>query len=150
MDTKHTMPMQALIFLPAVLLIAVVALFALSDSVQAGHSVCRADPIVYFTDGTQLTMITDLDIDVDQINKIEYTVTTPRGKVVDHIVYDVGGLGVKEKVKVIVGSGSGTYTLDQYAKTHVAANVTAIDTINSVTRSVGGRDAQHLIVTIIP
>ncbi len=144
------MPTQTPIFLPAVLLIALVALFALSDSVQAGHSGCRADPIVFFTDGTRLTMMTDLDIDADQIKKIDYTVTTPRGKVVDHILYDVGGLGVKEKVTVIIGTGSSRYMIDQYAKTRVAAHITAINTINSVTRSIGGQNDQHLVVTITP
>ncbi len=144
------MPTQTPIFLPAVLLIALVALFAMSDSVQAGHSVCRADPIVVFTDGTRLTMMTDLDIDADQIKKIDYTVTTPRGKVVDHILYDVGGLGVKEKVSVSVGTGSSAYTIDQYAKTQVAAHITAINTINSVTRSISGQNDQHLVVTITP
>jgi hypothetical protein len=134
----------------AVLFIALVALFASSSTVQAGRNICRADPIIHFTDGTTLTLITDLDIDAAQINKIEYTVTTPLDKVVSHIDYDVGGLGVKEKVKVSASQTATGYTIDQYAKTQVAANITAINTLNTTTRSIEGRSEQHLVVTITP
>jgi hypothetical protein len=138
------------IFPLAVLFIALVALLATSGTAQAGRSICRADPIVHFTDGTTLTMITDLDVDVAQIKKIDYTVTTPPGKVVDHIDYDVGGLGVKEKVTITASPSATGYTIDQYAKTYVAANVVAINTLNRITRSTAGMSEQHLVVTIRP
>jgi hypothetical protein len=138
------------IFPLAVLFIALVALFAMSDTVRAGQSVCRADPIVYFTDGTQVTMTTDLSVAVDQIHQLNYTVRTPRGKTVSRIAYDVGGLGVKEIVTVTVDPNSTSFTVDQYAITVGAAQVTATNTVNTKTKSVRGHNNQHLSVSITP
>jgi hypothetical protein len=126
-------------------------LFALAVAVSptyAGRSVCRADPIVYLTNGTVITMMTDFDIYADQIKKIEYTVHAPRGSVVDHIVYDVGNLGVKEKVVFYADQQPGQYEIDQYARTYDPANVTAINTIGHITQSMAGHQDQHLTVRI--
>jgi hypothetical protein len=150
MEPKQTMPLQAPIFLPAVLVIALVALFTMSGNVRAGLGGSRADPVITFTDGTRLTMITDLDIGVDQVTRIEYTVTTPPGKVVDHITYDRGGLGVKEQVTVVAGAAGDGYTIDQYARTTVAAQVTAINMLGFTTRSATGPSTTHLVMTMTP
>jgi hypothetical protein len=138
------------IFRLSFLLMALLSLCVSTETAHAGRNICRADPIVHFSDGTTLTMITDLDVDVSQIRKIDYAVITPPGKVVQRIDYDVGGLGVKEKVTVTASLTATVYTIDQYAKTYVPAHVTAINTLNATTRSVSGMNEQHLVVTIRP
>src|SRR3712207_2140619 len=74
---RHTRPALAMLMLAALLLTS----FATANQAYAGkgtisgRSVCRADPIVWFTDGTMLQMSVSVEADASDVLEIVYVVT---------------------------------------------------------------------------
>src|SRR4051794_36341912 len=128
----------------AILVAGLFSVFTQVGNVSAGSSVCRADPIAYLSNGLMVTMVTDLTVDVGQINRINYTVHLPPNVTVTRIAYDVGGIGVKETVIIMNDQSAGNYAVDQFAMTQVPAFVTATNTIRTTVRTSTGVNQQTL------
>jgi hypothetical protein len=128
------------------LLLSAAAFIATSGTAEAGQSICRHDPIVYLTNGTVITMITDFDVTSDKIESIVYTVKAPRGSVVDHIVYDGDPTG--EQVVFRADRADTSYEVEHYATTQGHANVNATTIVNTISTQKAGHERDHLKVTI--
>src|SRR4051794_33895392 len=134
------------LFLMLGLLLGSLILIGTGAPAYAGRSICRADPIIHLTDGTAITMMTDLDVAVDEITKIKYYVHVPWNASLDYIEYDVGAVGVREQVFFYADQASDQYELAQFAVTHGRASVIATNTIGATTGQASGESQTLLTV----
>jgi hypothetical protein len=112
------------------LLVGIILNVCLLLEASAGLRVCRADPIVWLSNGTKVTMTASIAADASQVKLITYTVHAPRGLSVRSIVYTGGALKDKERVVVLFDRTSG-YQIE--VVTTLAATVVPV----TITAAVG-------------
>jgi hypothetical protein len=112
-----------------VLLVGMLLSAALAQQVTAGMRACRADPIVWLSNGAKVTMKARIAADASQVKLITYTVHAPRGLSLTHIVYTGGALKGKERVIMLFDRTSG-YTIEVVANT--GATVTPVTIVTAV------------------
>lgn len=134
-------------------IILMIALFAIlgiyAQTVSAAYRGCRADPIVWLSNGAKIQMMVQAQSDASSIDRIVYTVHAPVGTAVERTVYTGGALADKEEVVFVADMPSGQYTID----TLVISAETGIDVIASTRMkeqvvSVTGLSNEHLVVHI--
>jgi hypothetical protein len=143
---QPTLRLAAIVF---VVLCAFAGAFATPPKAYAGVSGCLTDPLITLSDGTQIDIIAQLDVDAASVEQIAYTVHAPVGTQVLNIVY----LGtVPETVSFYADMPPNTYSTTTVASTAGRAGVTAttrvVKLLGYAAGSVSGHDDQRLKVTL--
>jgi hypothetical protein len=101
----HRPRWHIVIALPLLVGIILNALLVLDAS--AAIRICRGDPRIWLSNGTQIAMTASIAADASQVKLITYTVHAPRGLSVSKIMYTGGALANKERVVVLFDRTSG-------------------------------------------
>jgi len=139
---------------PAVLLASVLLLVAAlagaAQTAEAGISTCRADPIVYLSDGTSLTITVDIATDVSNVRAVVYTVHAPRGVKMLRVAYTpFPGFTGKESLLFYDDNTLKTFSTDTIVQTRLNnTRVVATTYLDRQSRAVTGLNAQHLKVSL--
>lgn len=121
---------------------------AFVPATEAALQSCRADPIVWLSDGTMVQMIVGLSIDRDDVQGLIYTLHAPVGTRVSKIEFTGGPLRDKESVVFYDDMAPGEYQTDTIAyTTRRNVQVTATTRTRSFTGSVSGFEQQHLVLS---
>jgi hypothetical protein len=139
---QHHIPVRWLLRALA-LVITCVGLSAMPAS--AAVSGCRADPIVWLSNGTSLRMTVSIAADVSQVQMITYTVHAPRGLTVKSIVYTGGALQAKERVVMLFDRTSGYVIETRVDLGKTVASVTATAAVGYTTRTLSGSSTSPLV-----
>jgi hypothetical protein len=139
---QHHIPVRWLLHVIA-LVITCLGLSALPAS--AAVSGCRADPIVWLSNGTKLTMTASIAADPSQVQMITYTLHAPRGLTVKQIVYTGGVLQAKERVVMLFDRASGYVIETRVDMGKTVASVTATAAVGYTTRALSGSSASALV-----
>ena len=136
-------------FKAAMLLAAFVAI-AYASPADAAFMSCRADPIVFLSDGTKITITAQVATNASNVQQVQYTLHVPLGNSVDRIIFTAGGLGKKESVTVYADSAPGTYVSDTVVTTKGdSVQVQAKTTLGGRVLGVAtGYSKEHLIVSL--
>ncbi len=124
--------------LTAALLLAMALVFVAGapTTTFAAISICRTDPIVWFTDGSRVQMSVSIGADVSNVVKIVYVIQTPLTKKVSKIVYTGGALAGKESVTVVAGKLNNGWTTQTTVMTLTSkVPVTAYSSYNGSQRA---------------
>ena len=130
-------------------MLALLALmFVLPHHVFAAISACRADPIVWLSNGDSVQMTVDVGTSPGDVRKITYTLHVPVGVGVDRIVYTGGALQSKEEVVLVDDQSPGYYVTDTVVMARgkgirVTANTSEAGSFRG---SVSGVNGEHLIL----
>ncbi len=115
---------------------------------------CRADPIVWLSNGDSVQMTVEIAADVADVRRITYTLHAPVGVTIDRIVYTGGALQSKEEVVFVADQPRGHYVTDTVVTTRgkgigVTANTAESGTFRG---SVSGFNSEHLVLnfTVAP
>ena len=137
------------LLLPGVLLILLSQLLAPTGA-EAAVSGCRADPILYLSNGTVMTITVDIDADVSAVKSIIYTVSVPKGvKLVKAVYTPFPGFTGKEKLQVQDDAQAGQYVSDTVVQTvNNNTRVVATTYLFSKVQAVSGYSNQHLVATL--
>jgi hypothetical protein len=125
----HLLRWRAIVML-ALLAGAIVSVGFMQEA-DAAIRACRADPLVWLSNGTTLTIAASITADASQVKLITYTVHAPRGLTVSQVVYTGGPLQDKERVNVVFDRTSG-YQIE--VVTDLGATVASV-TIDAVVAS---------------
>jgi hypothetical protein len=107
---------------------------------------CRADPIVWLSNGTKVTMTASIAADASQVNLITYTVHAPRGLAAAKVVYTGGALQNKERVVTLFDRASG-YQIEMVVNLRsTAASTTLSATVGNTSASIAGSSAKSLVL----
>jgi hypothetical protein len=88
-----------------------------SHFADASLGVCRGDPVIALTDGTQIQVETAV-LDVKQdVKAVTYTVHVPAGSGVSYVQYGGGYLKHLESVQVRADNAANTYDVDTLVTT---------------------------------
>lgn len=149
-------PARVRLFTMSALLLAVLAaVLATPGAALAGLSGCRADPIVTFTDGTQLQMEATIGTNIWDVEEIVYVVHAPVGKRVLSILYTDSLLGIRERVVFYADNAPHQYTTTTTVYTgqrrvDVSATSRVIELLGLDVGTAEGRDRQGLVVRLTP
>lgn len=143
------------VFLASLALAASVAPVA-----QAALDGCRADPVIYLSDGTALDVTADINTNAANITGIAYTVHVPAGlRVVLYLATPTLGFKGKETFTLVNDAAAGQYRTDTYIKTSnsgvsltartslVGAYLTNLG-ISLQSKPVSGYSGNHLWTTV--
>jgi hypothetical protein len=97
-------------------------------------STCRADPVVYLSNGKSLTLVANVSTALTNVSKISYTVKIPSNVTVKSIVYDQG-MTTKEYVTASATNSANTYSTTYLVTATVGVSVTGTETLLSSTGS---------------
>jgi hypothetical protein len=131
------------------LLLFSLAVTALAPAVaSAAIRSCRADPIVWLSNGDTVQMTVDVAASASDVRRITYTLHAPAGTSITRIIYTGGVLQSKEQVVLYADQPHGHYITDTVVTTRpkripVTANTAAAGEFRG---SVAGRDGDHLIL----
>src|SRR4051794_29529093 len=106
--TQGAVSMRSPILLLSALLICL-AIGHVTDaaSVFAATGGCRADPIVWLSNGTKITVTASSTAAASAVKMLTYTLHVPRGVKVTKVLYTGGVLKAKERVVVVADRTSG-------------------------------------------
>lgn len=139
--SKHR---QRLLILMGLLLV-VVSLYA--QSASAALRACRADPIVWLSNGESVQMTAQIATDANDVRRITYTLHVPEGIEVERIIYTGGALSSKEEVVFVADMPPHHYRTDTVVTAHGRGiDVTAVTAVQQHRGSASGVNNQHLIV----
>lgn len=144
--TMHSIK-RLFVFVSPVLL--VLALNAAAAPADARYSSCGADPIVYLSNGTVLTIYVDIGTDVANVKEVDYTITAPKNVTLLSVVYTPfpGFLG-KEKFKFQDKAEPGQYQTEARVKTTVKdVSIVATSSFGARSVVVSGVDGKKLTAT---
>jgi hypothetical protein len=111
----------------------------------AGLGSCRADPIVFLSNGEQVRMTVAVDTDADDVQQITYTLHAPVGTSITKIVYTGGPLQDKEQVLFYADQPENSYITDTIvASASGDVTVLASTFITGTFASVSGMTNEHL------
>ena len=134
-----------------VLLLFLVGSTPTSPVADAAFSSCRADPIVYLSDGTTLIVTVDVDTDVSNITIIGYSIHAPHGvKMLSVEHTPLPGFTGKEQFAFNDDAKPNQFLTDTVVQLHSmnGVRVVATTTRKGVTKSVTGLNARHLKATL--
>lgn len=94
------------------LLVGALLSAALAQEAIAGLRACRADPIVWLSNGQVVQVSVGVAAAAYDVQQITYILHIPRGTTVRKIVYTGGALSSKERVYVIPDLPSARYTIN--------------------------------------
>ncbi len=119
-------------------------------AVQSAHATlraCRADPIVWLSNGESVQMTTAIAADAADVRKITYTLHVPEGLEATKIVYTGGALTSKEEVVFVADMLPGQYSTDTVVTMRQkGVSVTATTGTSGIYRDeVTGLSNEHLI-----
>jgi hypothetical protein len=130
------------------LLVGALLSAVLAQKATAGLRACRADPIVWLSNGQVVQMIVQIAAPADDVRQITYTLHAPHGTTVTRIMYTGGALSSKEQVYLVSDMPHNQYAIDTLAT--VRGNgipVTATSNlIGQSWPSATGVNGQHLTV----
>jgi hypothetical protein len=135
--------------LPGAVLILLSQLLAPTGA-EAAMAGCRADPILYLSNGTVMTITVDIGADVSAVKSIMYTVRVPQGvKLVRAVYTPFPGFTGKEKLQVQDDAQAGQYVSDTVVQTD-NKNIVVVATTHLVSKvqAVSGYSNQHLVATL--
>lgn len=129
-------------------LLGVAVLLQQPLTVAAAIRSCRADPIVWLSNGDTIQMTVEIAADVADVQGILYTLHAPVGVTVDRIVYTGGALQNKEEVVFVADQAPGHYVTDTVVTARGKGKpVTANTNYGGQFRgSVAGLSGDHLIL----
>lgn len=110
------------------------ALNAATAPADARYASCSSDPIVYFSDGSTLTIDVDIGTDVANVKQVSYSIHAPKNVTLLYVVHTPfpGFLG-KEKFHFHNDAKPGQY------RTEIKVNTTVKDVSIVATSTVGAR-----------
>jgi hypothetical protein len=94
------------------LLVGALLSAVLAQEATAGLRACRADPIVWLSNGQAVQMSVGVAAPAYDVHQITYILHVPRGTTVRKIVYTGGALSSKERVYVIPDMPLSRYRID--------------------------------------
>src|SRR5437867_7690346 len=99
----------------------------LTPAVQAALDGCRADPVIYLSDGSALDVTADIGTSAGNISSIAYTLHVPAGlRAVLYVATPTLGFKGKETFTLVNDAPAGQYRTDTFIKTsNRGVNVTA-------------------------
>ncbi|MCZ7567307.1 MAG: hypothetical protein M5U01_01750 [Ardenticatenaceae bacterium] len=137
------------------LVVAILLLLGLTPSsyllrtAQAVVIGCRADPIVYLSNGEQIRMTTNIDADASDVRSILYTIHVPTGVSVTRVVYTGGALAAKEAITFYDDQPPYHYATETLVRLQGKnVDVAARMAMRSLIQSVSGLSGQPLAVEI--
>ena len=134
-----------------VLLVFLVATTPWSPVANAAFEGCRADPIVYLSDGTTLIVTVDIGTDASNITLIGYSIHVPRGvKMLDVEHTDPPGFAGKAQFSFKDDARPNEYMTDTIVqlKSLKGIPIVATTTRNKLTKVVSGVNGEHLRATL--
>jgi hypothetical protein len=132
----------------AALIVASVLGLGAPHAVFAGIVSCRADPIVWLSDGESVRMTSEIGAQAATVRAITYTLHVPAGVTATKIVYTGGVLQSKERVVLVADQLPHTYVMDTLVDSHASASVNATSAMTSNRHTVSGKSRQHLIINL--
>ena len=119
-------------------------------AVQSAHATlraCRADPIVWLSNGESVQMTTTIAADATDVRSITYTLHVPKGLLATRIVYTGGALSSKEEVVFVADMPAHQYSTDTIVSMRSkGVNVTAMTGTSGIYRDkVSGVSNEHLV-----
>ncbi len=133
--------------------IALLVLLALSllptHPAFAGFVACRADPIVWLSNGQSIQITATINAAESDVSTIVYTVHVPVGTTITRVVYNGGGLGRKERVILVDDQAPNQYWTDTVVDTKpTPVGVLAISSMGGSNFGAdSGYNSEHLIVS---
>lgn len=113
------------------------------------YSSCRADPKVYLSNGSMVTLTATISDSATDVSGVQYTLHAPAGTSVTNVVYTGGSFAGKERLSFYADDPANTYDSATLVGTH-ASNiaVTASTQVNTpkLSGSSSGYNDQHLTV----
>jgi hypothetical protein len=113
---------------------------------SAAIRICRGDPRVWLSNGTQIAMTATIGADASQVKLITYTVHVPRGLSVTKVVYTGGALANKERVVVLFDRTSGYQIEAVTTLVGTVASVTIDATVNTTKRSLTAPSTTKIVI----
>ena len=131
-----------------IVLLGLVVLAQHPLGVSAAIRSCRADPIVWLSNGDSVQMTVEIGADAADVRSIHYTLHAPVGATIDRIVYTGGALQSKEAVFFVADQPAGQYISDTVVTTRGKRHVVTANTNESGTfrGSVSGYSGEHLFL----
>mgnify|MGYP000073681897 CR=1 FL=1 len=121
-------------------------------SASAGVRSCRTDPILTFSDGSQLTVKAVIETELVNVEQVIYTVHIPKNLALTREVHTAGGMGGREVVVWIADQEPGEYQSSTLVIVKTAANgvkVKAVAVLNPGTfGAVTGLAGEPLVVNL--
>ena len=149
------------VFVVAIVLLTGLAMAApLTPVAQAALDGCRADPVIYLSDGTVLDVTADIDTSATNITGIAYTLHVPRGvKALLYVATPPLGFRGKEAFALVNDAPAGQYQTDTLVQTGASSvSVTAHTSLAGVylfqlgvslqSKAAIGRSGDHLWTTV--
>ena len=130
------------------LLAGVLLLAALAQGATAGTRACRADPIVWLSNGQAVQMTVEVAAPAVDVRQITYFLHVPPGTTMKEIVYTGGALSSKEQVYLVSDLPLNQYTIDTLTTVR-GTDIPVTATVNMMDQgrqSATGVNGQHLMV----
>ncbi|MBI5029132.1 MAG: hypothetical protein HZB51_01295 [Chloroflexi bacterium] len=139
------------VFCGAAILLVAFIMMAFLSSADAALMSCRADPIVFLSDGSKVTITAEIATSASNVQKVQYALHAPSGTQVVRVIYTAGGLGKRETFTLYDDSLPGTYVSDTVVTTRngkVPVKVTT--SLGGLNLGVAtGYSRDHLIVSLL-
>jgi len=120
-----------------------------SISVDAAFVSCRADPLVFLSNGDTIKIVASMETPASNVKSINYVLHVPPGVSVTKVVYTGGPVAGKEALQVFGDAPANSYTTDTLVTTRTSGvQVTATTSLRGQRVSVSGFDRQTLSVTL--
>ena len=116
--TEPAMAARRAIIALSVMLTGLALTASLTPVAQASLDGCRADPVIYLSDGTALDVSADIGTDVSNITSIAYFVHVPPGlHMLLYLATPTIGFQGKEVFTLYNDAPAGQYKTDTYVRT---------------------------------
>ncbi len=132
----------------AMLLLGLVFTLLAPHATFAAIRSCRADPIVWLSNGDSVQMTVEIAAEAADVRRIEYTLHVPIGVSATKIVYTGGALQSKEEVVFVADQPASQYMTDTVVTTRGKGKPVTANTSESGTfrGSISGFSGDHLIL----
>ncbi len=135
-------------FLLAGMLLAAFIVIADLSPVGAAFMTCRADPLVFLSNGDTLRIVANIDTTSSNVVSINYTLHLPAGVTVSDVRYTGGPFARKEKLDVLHNAVDNYMTDTVVTTLRQGVQVTATSSLREHTASAQGYDRQTLSVQV--
>lgn len=127
-----------------------VAFFVVADltPVDAAFMSCRADPLVFLSNGDTVRIIATMDTSAANVASINYTLRVPQGVSVNRVVYTGGPFAKKESLKVIHDTITDYVTEAVVTTYRPGVRVNATSSLRQIQSSSNGYDRQILTMAL--
>lgn len=131
-------------------LLIMLAVIQMPGRASAAYIACSGDPIIYLSNGDQLSITVDIQSNADLVKSVTYVVHGPPGTKVTSITYTGGAFIGKENFKYYADGTAGHYTTDTLVNDSLLVSSTAATSFNQYSAFATGLSKDHLIVTVGP